>query len=162
MIQTLSLLIQRTRQHHAIEHAAIHLLTARHRDRRFSGLSDPLGFTLLANVEQAQVQRAVTDAMMRLQAGQHDLAIHPNCGTNLAVTALFVSVAGLLGASGGRGLAEKFSTTLILVLGALLLSKPLGFRVQAYTTLAQITDRWLVDVQEISLAGQRAFRVTLE
>ncbi len=70
MIDQLTDLVQRTRQHHGIEHATIHILTARHPGKRFSGLSDPLGFTILGDVGEPDLRRAVGDALLRLQAGE--------------------------------------------------------------------------------------------
>src|SRR4051812_5842427 len=91
-MSNISMLLLRTRQHHAIEHATIHMLAERFPRQPFSGISDPLGFTLYGNVSEESARRAVGDALLRLQAGQSELAIHPNCGTNLATTGLLVTL----------------------------------------------------------------------
>ena len=96
MLPTPAAAIRRTRQHHAIEHATIHLLTARFPGQRFSGLSDAFGFTIYADVDEADLWRAVDDAITRMKAGEAGLAIHPNCGTNLATTALLATGAALI------------------------------------------------------------------
>ena len=63
MMNVLSGLVRRTRQHHAIEHATLHVLSARHPRTSFSGYSDPLGFTIYASdaIHEEQVRRAVGD-----------------------------------------------------------------------------------------------------
>ena len=159
MPTSLSAAIRRTRQHHAIEHAAIHLLTARFPGQRFSGLSDSLGFTLFADVDEVDLLRAVDDAILRLQSGQTDLAIHPNCGTNLATTALLTTGAALIG-NRGSGRLDRFATSLLLVLLALEVAKPLGYRLQDYTTLADVSDRLLMDIHLLPIGGKRLYRVT--
>ena len=97
MHPSLAAAIRRTRQHHAIEHATIHLLTARFPGQRFSGLSDAFGFTIYADVDEMDLRRAVDDAILRMRAGEAGLAIHPNCGTNLATSALLATGAALIG-----------------------------------------------------------------
>lgn len=147
MLDTLTGLLRRTRQHHGLEHATLHLLAARIPTLRMAGLSDPLGFTLVGEATQAQVQRAVSDAMLRLQAGEEKLAIHPNCGTNFATSGLLATLAALLARLGARSLVDQFARTLLLVTAALIVALPLGKRVQGYTTSASMEGRWLVGVR---------------
>jgi hypothetical protein len=162
MQATLVDLVRRTRQHHAIEHATIHLLAARHSRIAIAGLSDPWGFTLYGNIPQSDVRESVSEALLRLQAGESKLAIHPNCGTNLVTSALLVTVAALIGAAGRRPLLERFATTGIAVLGALLAAQPMGLRLQQYTTLPKVTDRWLVSIEPLLEGKRQAYRVMFE
>ena len=159
MIDQLSDLVQRTRQHHGIEHATIHILSGRHPGQRFSGLSDPMGFTILGDVDESAMRRAVGDALLRLQAGEAHLAIHPNCGTNLSTTVGLVTLAALLGTGGKRSTADKLSATLVLVTGALIYAPRLGMRLQQYTTSAAVADRWVESIRPITVGGKAAFRV---
>jgi hypothetical protein len=155
-------LIRRTRQHHAIEHATIHLLAARIPAQRFSGYSDPLGFTIYGEVEEEELRRVVSDALLRLQAGEDQLAIHPNCGTNLATSAVLVTLAGVITGSGRRSFWERFATALVFVLPALVLARPLGAHLQRYTTLAEVADRWLAEIRPVQVGNARAYRVLFE
>ncbi len=162
MLTMLTDILRRTRQHHAIEHATIHMLSAHFPHQRFSGHSDPLGFTLYGDVQEDQVRRAVGDALLRLQAGEHQLAIHPNCGTNLATTSLLVSFAALIASLGKHSLLEKFTKMVILTLPALVMARPLGFRLQTYTTLPAVGDRWVAEIRPITLGRVRVYRVLFE
>lgn len=162
MINVLTDLARRTRQHHAIEHATLHLLAQRLPHARLVGLSDPYGFTIFGNVEPSIVQRAAGDALLRLQAGERHLAIHPNCGTNMATTALMVSAAALLAAAGQRSLTDRFMRTTLFVVPALVASQPLGLRAQEYTTLADVGDRWLAGMRAARLGGLRLCRIDFE
>jgi hypothetical protein len=154
--------VRRTRQHHAIEHATLHMLAERYPQRRFAGYSDPQGFTVYGEVDSYALRRAVGDALLRLQAGESHLAIHLNCGTVLASTALLTTLAALFGGVGQRGAWARFTSILMWVLGALVLSKPLGLRLQQYTTLAQVADRWLVEVRPLSTGKLPVHRVIFE
>ncbi len=162
MEQTLASILRRTRQHHAIEHATIHLLAARHPHVAIAGISDPWGFTLYGNVDVEDVRQAVSEAMLRLQAGEKGLAIHPNCGTNLTTTLVLATTAALLGTAGRRRLADKVTLTALLLTGALFLAQPLGLRLQAYTTLADIHDRWLANIEPLARGRRKAYRVAFE
>jgi hypothetical protein len=154
--------VRRVRQHHAIEHATIHLLAARYPHGRFAGLSDPWGFTLYADVPQQEVQRAVGDALLHLQAGEQELAIHPNCGTNLTTSIVLVTLSTLLATTRQRSHLDRLTILLTLVTGTLLLAQPLGFQLQRYTTLADVSNRWLIAVQPITRGRQQAYRVILD
>lgn len=121
-----------------------------------------MGFTLYGDVHEEQVRRAVGDALLRLQAGEHQLAIHPNCGTNLATTSLLVSFITLIASLGKRSLLEEFTKMVILTLPALVMARPLGFRFQTYTTLPAVGDRWVAEIRPITLGRVRAYRVLFE
>jgi hypothetical protein len=163
MQTTLSTLLRRTRQHHAIEHATIHLLAARFARTSIVGLSDPWGFTLYGDLPEEAVREAVREALLRLQAGEAKLAIHPNCGTNLTTSMVMVTAAAMLGTIGrGRHFMDRLTTTSLLVGVALFLSQPLGMHFQRYTTLPHVTDRWLVGIEPILKGNRRAYRITLE
>ncbi|MEX1018626.1 MAG: DUF6391 domain-containing protein [Litorilinea sp.] len=162
MLSTLESLLRRTRQHHAIEHATLHVLAARLPGRPLSGYSDPLGFTIFGDVDEADVRRAVGDALLRLQAGESGLAIHPNCGTGLVVSGVFATLAGFLAAYSPARRLDRFANGVVLVILALILAKPVGLQLQEYTTLAEVGDRWVIDVRPFVLGNLRGMRVAFE
>jgi hypothetical protein len=161
MIANFTELLHRTRQHHAIEHATLHVLTARHPGQHFTGYSDPLGFTIAGDLDETRLRRAVGDALLRLQAGEHSLALHPNCGTNLVTSAVLVAlVASITGSK--RQPFERFVTTLIAVLPVILFAKTIGLYLQGYTTSTEVGDRWVADIHPIMIGGMRVHRVVFE
>ena len=167
MLTTVKDAVRRTRQHHAIEHATLHLLAARLPGRRMAGYSDPGGFTLLGDIPVEQARRAVSDALLHLQAGESNLAIHPNCGTNLAVTSVLAAGAALLGSRLGEGKAGfltggRFGGAVLLVMPALVAAQPLGLRLQRVTTLASVGDRWVKAITPLPVGGLRGYRVTFD
>jgi hypothetical protein len=155
-------LARRTRQHHAIEHATLHMLAARFPRQSFVGYSDPLGFTVYGDVDKEALRRAVGDALLRLQAGEAGLAIHPNCGTNLATSTVLATLAALVGLAGRRRLLDRLTSGLLLVLVAQIVAKPLGLHLQEYTTLAEVGDRWVASIHPLSARAIRAHRVLFE
>ncbi|MBX3011269.1 MAG: hypothetical protein KF832_07165 [Caldilineaceae bacterium] len=154
-------LVQRTRQHHAIEHATLHVLAARYPSRRFSGYSDPLGFTIAGNLDETALRHAVGDALLRLQAGESSLALHPNCGTNLVTSATLVALVALITGS-KRNPVERFITTLIGVIPVMLFAKQIGFFLQSYTTAADVSDRWVAEIRPLTIGTLHAHRVLFE
>lgn len=166
MLTLLHEIVRRTRQHHAIEHATIHVLSSRGRSGTLSGLSDPMGFTIYGEAETEEVRQAVGNALMRLQAGEYELAIHPNCGTNLVTTALLATFAATIASVGRLGkrrtFFEKITLALPIVVIAIIFSKPLGMHFQTFTTLANVSDRWVVDVSSQKVGNITATRVTFE
>ena len=126
-----------------------------------AGLSDPLGFTLYGNVATEDVWQSVREALLRLQAGEAALAIHPNGGTPLVTTVVLATIAAVVGSAGGqRRLLDRITSTGLLVTTALFLAGPLGMRLQQYTTLADVGDRGLLNVEVLSPAPRRAYRLT--
>src|SRR5579859_303639 len=88
---------RRIRQNHALEHATITILSGYVPDLRISARSSSRGFTIFGDVDLGQLRRALDEALRRLQAGEAQLAIHPNCGTNLAVGVSLVTIGTVLG-----------------------------------------------------------------
>jgi hypothetical protein len=138
---------RRIRQNHALEHATITILSENVSDLRISARSSSRGFTIFGDVDLGQLRRALDEALRRLQAGEAQLAIHPNCGTNLVVGFTLVTVGTLLGMTSSRARTRIASTAVSSVAG-LMAARPLGEFVQKYvTTLPDVEG---VHVTEIS------------
>lgn len=126
-----------TRRNHALEHATIHVITQADPRRSVAGHSDAGGFWLLGNLETEAVRQSVNDALARLRAGEHWLAIHPNCGTNLVTAGALSGLAGGLamrGASRRGEWAERLPFAILLSTFALLVARPIGTRLQQRVT----------------------------
>jgi hypothetical protein len=136
--------VRRVRQHHALEHATITLLMRRNAHLQFvGGRSDHRGFYIFGPVDSDALQEAAQEALARLQRGEAGLAIHPNCGTNLVTSGTLAGVAGLLATTVGRrrqaSLWDQLPFAILAATLALLLGRPLGFRLQRHvTTLADV------------------------
>lgn len=165
MLAALRALLRRTRQHHAIEHATLTLLAERYPGRRLAGYSDPAGVSLLTDLPQPAVRRALTDALARLQAGEARLAIHPFCGTNLLATALLATtllttVAALLDRRGAaKDPLSRFGVTGLVLLPVLLLGPMAGMWLQRYTTLASIQERRCTELRPLAWGRLKGYRI---
>lgn len=135
------------RRNHGLEHATIHILNRR--GYRLSGRSSESGFVLLGDVPTDLVEGAAREALQRMKAGEHKLALHPNCGTNLVTAGFLTTALAFLGFA-GRGWRkswERFPTMMIVMMAAVFLSTPLGMSLQRhFTTESDLGDMALVSV----------------
>ena len=142
-------LVRRTRRNHGLEHATIHILSSRVPNLRMAGRSSDSGFILLGEAPTSEIEAAVRDALHRMRAGEHGLAVHPNCGTNLVTTSMMASLAAMVGLTGAsrRDAWNRLPTVMTLVIVALIVSQPVGMSLQKHIT----TDGDPADLEVISI-----------
>jgi len=142
--------IRRVRRNHGLEHATIHMLAQGRRNLRIAGRSDSTGFFLYGDVAIEEVERAAAEALRRMRGGQHELALHPNCGTNLLTTGTLATLAAMAGLAGAEDRperrAERFPTVLLMVIATLIFAPALGMAFQRHFTT-------LGDPGEMEIAG---------
>ncbi len=146
--------VGKVRRVHALEHATITLLSQRVADLHVAGRSTPRGFWLYGDVETDDVRRAVADALDLMRRGAAHLAIHPNCGTNIAVAGLMAGVASFLAsASWGRreNPLNRVPRAVLAATASVMLARPLGFWVQEHVTTSP-------DVQNIRVGEIKRFK----
>lgn len=149
------------RKNHALEHATVHLLTEALPNVSFGGWSFIKGFWILGQAELQDVQKAAEMAYARLNNGEKKLAIHPNCGTNVAVIGLCTAAAAMLTTLGSdedeSGMTKFSAFTTAGMIGALA-GKPLGPKVQEkITTDPDVSSLSIVSISCSSLHGTPAF-----
>ena len=159
-------ILSRIRRNHGLEHATIHQLTASGRKRILVGRSDADGFYLYGDVSTEEVEQATTAALERLRAGEHHLAIHPNCGTNLITAgmlsglAAFFSLGGLRRQDSWSDRLWRLPTAIMLTTLALILAQPLGTAAQRHlTTEGDPGDLQIIEIRPLSVSGQIIHRV---
>ncbi len=123
-------LFQRFQRNHAIEHAAMHLLGRLPQRLHLVARSDWDGFTMYGHVATETLAWATQEGLRALQSGQHDLAVHPRCGTNLAVTALLALTTYKLFSAGGRRRSPHL-LALAMIAAVASLGQPLSRAAQA-------------------------------
>lgn len=123
------------RQNHALEHATLHVLARRHPGLALMGRSTHSGFVIYGPLNSDEIAGAAAEAIARLQEGEVHLAVHPRCGTNLAVTSL-VAGAAAYGASLGRSRSrlERLPMALLAATVGAIASQPLALKVQRRVT----------------------------
>ncbi len=129
---------RRIRQNHALEHATITILSGMVPDLSISARSSSNGFIIFGDVDLGLLRRALDEALRRLQAGEASLAIHPNCGTNLAVGVSLVTIGTMLGMASSRT-STRVTSAAVASLAGLMGARPLGEFVQKhFTTLPDL------------------------
>lgn len=147
--------LSRVRRNHGLEHATIHLLSRRFPQRSFIGRSDPGGFYIYGEVETSILEEIVLEGLDRLQHGEHQLAIHPNCGTNLVTSGLLAGGASFLALMGSdregwRRRLDRLPNAILLAMGALLIAQPLGRTAQKHITVqADPEDLQVIGIQRV-------------
>ena len=131
-------LISRTRRNHGLEHATLNLLQEHYPHQSFAGHSDPGGFWIIGDIDAPRLTEITTQALKKLQAGNQNLALHKNCGTNMLTTG---TMAGLAGAAGLIGTGnkkgswwERLPLVILLATVAVIFSHPLGLYLQRNVT----------------------------
>ena len=141
--------IARIRRNHALEHATIHILTEHNPRRRLMGRTTTSGFYLFGEVDREEIVVAVSEALARLQRGEHSLAVHPRCGTNLATAGVLAGLSSFAVMSGrSKSHLAKLSQAIMAATIAVIAAQDLGPAVQKHvTTLPEVTG---VTIEEIT------------
>jgi hypothetical protein len=143
-------LIARTRRNHALEHATIHVLSEHEPRRHLMGRTTDRGFYLFGEVEADEVAAAVSEALDRLQRGEHSLAVHPRCGTNLATAGVLAGLSSFVVMSSGRSKSRlaRLPQIILAATFAVMAAQPLGLSMQKHvTTLPEVEG---VTIEEIT------------
>jgi hypothetical protein len=130
--------VDRVRRNHALEHAAITIVSERYPDLFLRGRSNSRGFYIFGDISTEELHWAVDQALQRLRAGEAELAIHPRCGTNLAVAGVLTGLSAALAAQ-LRPRQNRFSYAILASLASLMVAPQLGESTQRHvTTLAEM------------------------
>ncbi|MBI4770897.1 MAG: hypothetical protein HY784_10945 [Chloroflexi bacterium] len=156
--------VSRTRRNHALEHATIHLLSERLKGVALAGRSDSRGFFLIGDLPIDAVADAAHEALARLRAGQRELAIHPNCGTNFLAAGMMAGLAAFVALHGAdrsaRARLERLPTVFVACTMALMLTHPLGAGLQQrFTTCAEMGDLRISEIRLIRHGRPTVHRV---
>lgn len=159
----LNYLLSRIRRNHGLEHASIHVLSEKHKDFSAQGNSDHRGFHLniYGDISEEDVMDAVETAFKRMKGGEHQLAVHPNCGTVLLTTATMATVAAQAVFSLEQRRQDRDRTdtavlfnalpsAILAVVLSLIVSRPIGVQLQArFTTEGDLGDMQIRSIRRI-------------
>jgi hypothetical protein len=156
--------ISRVRRNHALEHASLQILAKKNPHQSAAGYSDTRGFWVLGDVSTDALQEAVDEALARLQAGEWQLAIHPNCGTNFVaagmVSGSLAWLATLSDRDGWRGKVERLPLMVTLITLGTILAQPLGLKLQqVLTTDAQVGELQVTEIVRLQRKDAPMHRV---
>ena len=149
MLDAIQPWIDSIRRNHALEHATVAVLLARHGPMRLAGRASSGGFVIIADLDPDQLEEASREALRRLQAGEASLALSPLCGTTIAVGAGLSALAATLVLATGRPwarLPNAFTAAALAAVGG----QPAGRWVQRrFTTLADHDDVEILGVRTL-------------
>ena len=156
-------ILHRLRQHHGIEHATMSLLSRRTPGIQLAARSDFEGFSVFGEVDTAALRAAAEEALARLQAGQADLAVHPNCGTNLVTAGTLAGVAAFVAGSGRQRSAwDRLPSAILAATLAMIAAVPLGRLMQEHvTTSPDVADLRLIEVARLNGGPVMRHRVVI-
>ena len=151
------------RQNHALEHATIHVLSRHNPYQPIAGRSTHLGFYIYGSLATEDVARAASEALVRLQQGEEYLAVHPRCGTNLALTSMMAGTAAFVATLGSpRSKLDRLPLALMAATVAALIARPLGDRVQErITTTPKVEGVYIAEVTRQERGKLISHKVTI-
>ncbi|MEA3342421.1 MAG: DUF6391 domain-containing protein, partial [Chloroflexota bacterium] len=135
------------------------------------GRSSLWGFYVYGDVPTENLLAAAQEGLRRLKAGRRQMAIHPNCGTNLAVTGILAGLGAFLALGGvftrrPQSRWERFTRLPLACTAAMLgivAARPLGVALQAHvTTQADVGDLRIVGVTREEKGGVVVHHVRTE
>ena len=139
--------IATVRRNHALEHATIHVLSQHQQSLHLVGRSSVSGFHIYGQVDTENLASAVSEALVRLQNGEVELAIHPRCGTNIATAGVLAGLSAFVVMSGrSRSKLEKLPQVLLAATAAIMIAQPLGSMLQSKITTSP-------DVENVRIKG---------
>ncbi len=147
------------RWNHAVEHATIHILSRMLPYVSMAGRSNKNGFYIYGDLPTEMLRSAVQEAIDRILAGEHQLAIHPNCGTNMVSSAVLAAGGTMLATTGTkhRGLSEQVPAGILGALMGVVLGQVVGLRLQAQVTTGTDFKRArIVEIQRKQI-GKRVY-----
>lgn len=121
------------RRNHALEHATVAVLMARHGPMRLAGRASADGFFIVGDVDADELHACALEALRRLQAGEAALAVSPLCGTNIAVAAFLAATAASMVLASKPPLG-RFPNAVVAAMLAVIAAQPLGRLVQERVT----------------------------
>lgn len=157
--------IYRIRRNHGLEHATLYILARRFPRKSMAGHSDLNGFWLLGELPTEAVRDATTEAELRLRAGEQELAVHPNCGTNFVAAGALSGLAAFAALFGAgrrtRDRLERLPLAVSLATIALIFGQPLGKLLQEHvTTSGELEELQVVEIKPAQRGKMKAHRVT--
>jgi hypothetical protein len=151
------------RRNHAVEHATMHIMAQRQPYLNAVARTSLDGFYVYGPVETQTLADAAAEGLARLQAGQSELAIHPRCGTNLAVAGFLAGVATFLAMGRSRSRLNKFPRFILAATLAVIAAQPLGLLVQErFTTSTDVGSTRIRQVVRQLMGRLTVHKVELE
>ena len=146
--------LRRVRKNHGLEHATVTVLMEKGVRPPMGGYSTPGGFFIFSKASEGLVSESVIQAYSRMAAGEHDLAVSPYCGTNLATGMLLGSFlfGRMMGKRSARGKLLRLPVALVAFGLGMALGRPVGNALQRrFTTLGDVSDGEVLGISSFGI-----------
>ena len=154
-------LARRTRRNHGLEHATVLGLLDRGVSPPLAGYSTPGGFFVFGKVSTPIVREAAENALVRLAAGERELAVSRYCGTTLMTGAMLSGLVAALVLGRGPGRFRRIPSAATAILLTTMVSGPLGDMLQRrYTTSADVSGMAITGARRIWAGPYTLHRVS--
>ncbi len=151
------------RRNHAVEHAAMHILARRQPHVNAIARTALDGFHVYGKVDTKALADSAAEGLVRLQAGEAELAVHPRCGTNLAVAGFLAGVSTFLAMGRSSSRLKKFPRFILAATLGVVLAQPLGLLIQErITTAPDVSGLTIKAVTRRSFGRSTVHKVELE
>lgn len=151
------------RRNHALEHATMHILAQRNPYLNAVARTDLDGFSVYGQVDTKALADTAAEALARLQGGESELAVHPRCGTNLAVSGLLAGVGTFIAMGRTKSRLSRLPSFILAATIAVLVAQPLGLTVQRHiTTSPDVGGMAIKQVTRREIAGLTVNKVEFE
>ena len=140
------------RRNHGIEHGVVTVLLEQGVSSPIGGNGTSGGFYIYGNVSTEQVGAAAKEALLRMRAGERELAISPHCGTNIVVAAGIAALFSFIPTWRSKSKRPKFSSFMLGALASAVMGRSLGAAVQRrFTTLAEVEEVEILSIRRFTL-----------
>ncbi|NOZ71483.1 MAG: hypothetical protein GXP38_06155 [Chloroflexi bacterium] len=156
--------IGKTRRSHALEHATIHILSRMRPQISMAGRSSRDGFFIYGDISTETIKQAAQEAIDRMRSGEVQLAIHPNCGTNMLTTAMLTASATMLASAGKRRhLLDRIPSGLLGAFAGVIAAQFLGpFLQERLTTNADLGPVQILEIKRREIGRRVVHWVQLQ
>jgi len=80
------------RRNHALEHGTVNVIEEQYGTTHLAGYATEDGFVIRGFADPEMIYTAANKALIRMQSGERELAIHKRCGTSIAAGNLLASI----------------------------------------------------------------------
>lgn len=156
--------VSQVRRNHGLEHATLSVLSSKYPLVRLVGHSGPDGFWIIGDIPIQAVREASDEALLRMRAGEQNLAVHQNCGTNFVTAGMLAGLAAglpmMVRAKDTRQRMERLPLAMVLATLAVIIGYPFGTVIQEHvTTSGQPGNLQITDIIPSPSGKMNAYRV---
>lgn len=145
-------MLKAIRRNHGIEHGVVAILLDQGVSSPIGGNATSGGFYIYGDVSTGELASAANEVLVRMKAGERELAISPYCGTNIVVAAGIAALFSFIPTWGRKSRRPTFSSFMLGAIASAVMGRSLGAVVQRHlTTLPEVEEVEILSIRRFSL-----------